>query len=107
MASKKEERNESRLWLDSELVKWAKDKKRWEYEDPDEWDWSLHRPEESLRIYKLMQNFSGEFGSVVLPFPGSLLEQPQWFLEDFAKISMRKYIMEKESEGNANTPTDE
>jgi len=97
----KEERKRSRDWLDDQLTKWEKDKKAWEDEDPDEWDWSLHRPEESLKIYKLMQNFRGEFGAVVLPFPGSLLEQPQWFLEDFGKISMRRYIREEESKGNA------
>lgn len=95
-------------WLDRELVKWEKDKKAWEDEDPDTWDWKLNRPEESLRIYKLMMNFSGEMGSVILPFPGSLLEQPQWFLEDFGKIAMRKYIREEESKGSSDPlPTDD
>ena len=55
-----------------------------------------------------MQNFSGEFGSVILPFAGSLLEQPQWFLEDFGKIAMRKYIREEESKGSdVKSPVDE
>lgn len=46
-----------------------------------------------------MQSFSG-MGGPPLPFPGSLLEQPDWFLDDYAKIEMRKYILEQEAAGS-------
>jgi hypothetical protein len=50
----------------------------------------------------LMQNFaSGMGGPQFLPFAGGLLDQPEWFLRDYAKISMRQYIREKE-----RTPSD-
>jgi hypothetical protein len=50
-------------------------------EDDD--DWALHRPELSFEIWKLWKSFGEKF----LPFPGSLLEQPDWWLHDMRLLN--------------------
>ena len=49
----------------------------------DDEQWELYRPELSLAIWKLMEAFNWRF----LPFPGNLLEQPDWLIHDISTLS--------------------
>lgn len=55
----------------------------------DEEDVGLSR-EESFRIWALCEALEWKH----LPFPGCLLEQPDWFIEDVLTISRRKKLLD-------------
>jgi hypothetical protein len=49
----------------------------------DKHNWELRKPELSFEIWKLWKSFGEKF----LPFPGSLLEQPDWWLHDMRLLN--------------------
>lgn len=57
------------------------------YEDHDRWD--LNQPKISWQIWVLLQAFDWRF----LPVEGSLLDQPEWLLDDLATISWQHSIV--------------
>ncbi|MBN1261089.1 MAG: hypothetical protein JXB35_10450 [Anaerolineae bacterium] len=59
-------------------------------EDDDKW--FLCRPEESFGLWKLCESFEWRF----LPFPGSLVEQPEWFLKDMATLNWLNRIVRRD-----------
>lgn len=51
--------------------------------------WLLHRPELSIAIWKSMEATSWKH----LPFPGGLLDQPDWLIHDLYTLAWRKQVI--------------
>lgn len=57
-------------------------------QDDDE-DWTLHQPKMSLAIWKAMEATQWRH----LPFPGNLLDQPDWLIHDLYILSWRRSVL--------------
>jgi len=61
--------------------------------DEDE-DWTLYQPDLSLPIWKAMEATSWRH----LPFPGGLLDQPDWLIHDLYVLAWRRHVLEEQKE---------
>lgn len=52
-------------------------------------DWLLYRPELSLAIWKAMEATEWRH----LPFPGGLMDQPDWLIHDLYILAWRKAVV--------------
>jgi len=59
----------------------------------DDDDWLLHQPDLSLAIWKAMEATQWRH----LPFPGGLLDQPDWLIHDLYIISWRRAVLKDAS----------
>lgn len=59
--------------------------------DEDE-DWTLHQPDLSLPIWKAMEATSWRH----LPFPGGLLDQPDWLIHDLYVLAWRRHVLDEQ-----------
>ena len=57
----------------------------------DEWPGRLIRPGVSLALYQLYLSFDGQH----LPWPGGLLDQPDWWIHDVNLLAERKAKLRK------------
>jgi len=55
----------------------------------DSGDWTLHQPDLSMAIWKAMEATSWRH----LPFPGGLLDQPDWLIHDLYTLAWRKQVL--------------
>ena len=75
-------------------VEEAEAKARHEHEKWEQPQYRLLRPAVSLYLYSLCETFGWRF----LPWPGGLLDQPDWWLHDVAIIDARKSYLDKEQD---------
>jgi hypothetical protein len=59
----------------------------------DDEDWTLYKPEFSIAIYKMMVATDWRH----LPYPGGLLDQPDWLLADLFTLAWRKNALKEMS----------
>lgn len=52
-------------------------------------EWTLCKPDLSLAIWKAMEATDWQH----LPFPGNLLDQPDWWIHDAFTLSWRKQVL--------------
>ena len=62
--------------------------------EDEEWPGRLVRPEVSLPLYQLYLAFDGQH----LPWPGGLLDQPDWWIHDVNLLAERKAKLRRERE---------
>jgi hypothetical protein len=78
------------MWLKNKLAQYLEKQeqaKNDNYEDHDEWN--LTQPKISWDIWLYLQAFDWKF----LPVEGSLLDQPEWLMDDLATISWQYSIV--------------
>lgn len=57
----------------------------------DDADWTLNEPDLSLAIWKAMEATNWQH----LPYPGGLLDQPEWLLVDLYTLAWRKAVIKE------------
>ena len=62
--------------------------------DDEEDDWTLDQPELSLSIWNAMEATGWQH----LPFPGGLLDQPDWLIHDLYVLAWRKHVLRRQLE---------
>ena len=65
------------------------------------------RPDESLSIFQLMKNVYGDkpMGEWLhLPFPGTMLDQPDWWLHDYFVLEWRVDLRREALGGVRDSP---
>lgn len=55
----------------------------------DDAGWTLNEPELSLVIWKAMEATDWRH----LPYPGNLLDQPEWLIQDLYTLAWRKAVL--------------
>jgi len=67
-------------------LRWLNRGKSKTVQDIDDEQWVLHNPDLSWKIWVLLESMEWKH----LPYPGGLLEQPDWLFKDLFTIAWRK-----------------
>jgi len=67
-------------------LRWLNSSKSTSVADLTDEQWTLNNPDLSWKVWVLLENMGWQH----LPYPGSLLEQPEWLFNDLFTISWRR-----------------